>query len=87
MWAIFAAPRIPAFGLGWTGLTGRGRIVRPLDRILRVCGDLDVPELGPDSPDLGVQILREYVRILRILGLESHTSQTGFTGLVYRSDR
>jgi len=23
LWAIFAAPRIPAFGLGWTGLTGR----------------------------------------------------------------
>ena len=84
---IFAAPRIPTFGLGWTGLTGRGRTVRPLDRILRVCGSLDIPGLGPDSPDLGVQILREYVRILRIFGLESHTGQTGLTGLVYQSDR
>ena len=49
-------------------------------RILRVCGDLDVPELGPDSPDLGVQILREYVRILRIFGLELQTDQTSLTG-------
>jgi len=65
-------------------LTGRGRTVRPLDRILRVCGDLDIPELGPDSPDLGVRILREYVRILRIFGIKARTGQTG---LVYRSDQ
>ena len=61
-------------------MTGRGRTVRPLDRILRVCGDLDVPELGPDSPDLGV-------RILQIFGIKARTGQTGLTGLVYRSDR
>ena len=63
------------------------RTVRPLDRILRVCGDLDIPELGPDSQDLGVRILREYVRILRIFGIEARTGHTGLTGLVYRSDR
>ena len=51
-----------------------------MDRILRVCGDLDIPELGPDSPDLGVRILREYIWILRIFCLESHTGQTGLTG-------
>ena len=38
MWAIFAAPRIPAFGLGWTGLTGRGP---------------DSPAIGSDTPGLG----------------------------------
>ena len=37
MWAIFATPRIPAFGLGWTGLTGRG---------------LDSPAIGSDTPGL-----------------------------------
>ena len=63
------------------------RTVRPLDRILRVCGDLDIPELGPDSPDLGVRILREYVWILRIFVIESLTGQIDLTGLVYRSDR
>jgi len=41
----------------------------------------------PDSPDLVVQILRLYVQILRIFGLEVHTGQTGLTGGVYRSDR
>ena len=51
-----------------------------MDRILRVCGDLDIPELGPDSPDLGVRILREYVRILWIFGIEARTCQTGLTG-------
>ena len=51
-----------------------------MDRILRVCGDLDIPELGPDSPDLGVRILREYIRILQIYGIEACTGQTGLTG-------
>ena len=37
MWAIFAAPRIPAFGLGLTGLTGRGP---------------DSPAIGSDTPGL-----------------------------------
>ena len=59
MWAIFAAPRIPAFGLGWTGLTGRGPDSPAIGS--------DTPGLwwfrhsefrsSPDTPDLGVRIL------------------------------
>jgi len=50
-------------------------------------GDLNIPGIGPDSPDLGVRILRLYVQVLRIFGFELHTGQTGLTGGVYRSDR
>ena len=43
-------------------------------------GDLNIPGIGPDSPDLGVRILRLYVQVLRIFGFELHTGQTGLTG-------
>ena len=64
----------------WTSLTGMGP---------------ETPAICPDTPGLywfsysefmskysglGVRILREYIRILRIFYLESHTGQTGLTG-------
>ena len=68
MWAIFTAPRILGFDLGRTGLIGRGPDSPAIGSILRVCGGLDIPGLGPDSLDLGVRILRAGVRILRVFG-------------------
>ena len=41
----------------WTGMTGRGPDSPAICSILRVCGGLDTPGLGPNSPGLGVRIL------------------------------
>ena len=75
------------FGLGRTGLTGRGPDSPAICPDTPGSWGLGIPGMVPDSPDSGVRILRVYARILRIFGLELCTGRTGLTGWVYRSDR
>ena len=71
----------------WTGLIGRGPdspaiCSDTLGLWWSRCSGFRSGFSGLGSPDTPGNI-----QILWIFGLESHTGQTGLTGLVYRSDR